>query len=214
MSQISVLDADKFTKRGEQAWIVDADISANAAIATSKIAQRVLSVYPIPMTAWRVHDALQTNLPGTAATDDLAVIGGTFGTAVPVIQTSDAKATSVTQRARCHLHVPSYYEAGETIILRFKAGMITTISDGTATLDAEVYLSDLYGAVNGSDLVTTAATTINSLTEADIDFTITGSGLSGGDELDVRITIAITDSATGTAVTGQIGSAALLCDTR
>lgn len=56
----------------------------------------------------------------------------------------------------------------------------------------------------GSDLVTTSATTINSLTAAAKEFAITPTGLVAGDELDVRVTIAITDGATATAVIGRI----------
>jgi hypothetical protein len=165
--------------------------------------------YKIQPTDWRVWDAFQTNLPGTAAADDLALIGGTFGSASPVLRTSDAKATTVTQYARCTFQLPAEYVAGQTVVLRLHCGMITTVSDGTATVDAVVYRSDDEAGI-GSDLCATAALTINSLTDANKDFTITAASLSPGDTLDVRVVIAITDAATGTAVIGQIGSAEFL----
>lgn len=175
-----------------------------------------LQPFPIPLTDFRVWDALQTLLPGTPATDDLALIGGTFGTATPSIRTEDLKAAGATnKRARFLVQLPWEYAAGETITLRFKAGMITTVAGTTATLDAEAFKlqADPDDAI-GSDLVTTAATTINSLTFADIDFVVNPSGLSPGDILDVRITMAINDGASATAVIGGLTSAKLLADVR
>jgi len=176
--------------------------------------QEQLAVFPIPWTWWRVHDAVQTNL-GTAASDDLGLIGGTFGTGVPSIQTGDLKAAGATTRyARCTIPMPVEYDAAADVVLRFNAGMITTVSDTTSTIDVEAYLSDKAAAVDGADLITTSATTINSLTYANKDFTVTSSSLEAGDLLDVRVAIAINDGATGTAVIGAIGAAYLLCDIR
>lgn len=160
-----------------------------------------VGVVPIAMTEFRVWDAQQTNLPGTAANDDLAIIGGTFGTAGPVLQTADAKTTTKTQYARCQVKVPSTYCDGATISVAINAGMVTTVSDGTATVDLEVYLN---GA--GSDICATAAQSINSLTAATKTFDITETAICAGDLLDIRVTLAVTDSASGTAVIGQINS--------
>lgn len=175
-----------------------------------------LQTFPIPLTDFRVWDAMQTNLPGTPATDDLGLVGGTFGTATPSIRTEDLKALGATnKRARVLVQLPWEYVAGQSVTLRFKAGMITTVSDTTATLDCEAYkLQDDPDDAIGSDLVTTAATTINSLVFANIDFVVTPSGLSPGDILDVRVTIAVSDGASATAVIGGITSCKLLCDVR
>ena len=67
---------------------------------------------------------------------------------------------------------------------------------------------------DGADKVTTAATTINSLTLTDKTYALSAGSLSPGDVLDVRITVAITDTATPTAVLGWIGGAWLQCDVR
>lgn len=182
------------------------------------LAMAELQPYPIPLTNFRVWDAMQTNLPGTPAADDLGLVGGTFGSATPSLRTEDLKAESVNptlNRARVLVQLPWDYVAGQSVTLRFKAGMITTVSDTTATLDCEAYkLQDDPDDAIGSDLVTTTATTINSLTFANIDFVVNPSSLSPGDILDVRITTAVNDGATGTAVIAGITSAKLMVDVR
>jgi hypothetical protein len=187
------------------------------AVAKSDIlALSELQPYPIPLTDFRVWDAMQTNLPGTPSADDLGLVGGTFGAATPSLRSEDLKAAGATnKRARVLVQLPWDYVAGQTIKLRFAAGMITTVADTTATLDCEAYKlqNDPDDAI-GSDLVSTAATTINSLTFANIDFTVTPTGLSPGDILDVRLTAAVNDGATGTAVIAGITSAKLLVDVR
>lgn len=177
----------------------------------NKLLQQDNEPLGIPVTALRVWDDLASLLPGTAAADDLALIEGTWGTDAPTVQTSDSKATSVTQYARVQIPLDDAYVLGQTMTLRIRAGMITTVSDGTATVDVECYVSDGDGGV-GSDLCSTAAQSCNSLTKANLDFTLDGAGLSRGDVLDVRIAIAITDSATGTAVIGEISAIELLRD--
>ena len=111
------------------------------------------------------------------------------------------------------LALPAEYDTGQTVTLRINGGMVTTVSDTTATVDVEAHESDGEGGV-GSDLCATAAQSINNLSFAQKDFSITPTGLSAGDLLDVRIAVAVDDSATGTAVIGSIGSIALLCDVR
>jgi hypothetical protein len=89
--------------------------------------------------------------------------------------------------------------------------MQTTIADTSCTADVECYESDKEASI-GSDLCTTAATSINSTTFADYDFTITASGLVSGDILDVRLTIACNDAATATAVIPTIGAVTFVLD--
>jgi hypothetical protein len=168
--------------------------------------------YKIPLTEWRVWDALATNLPGTPAADDLGLVGGTFGTASPAIQTGDLKAAGSTVRyARCQFVLPPEYVAAQSVTIRAHAGMVTTVSDGTATIDFQAYRSDDEAGI-GSDLVTTAATTINSLTEADKDFALTATTLNPGDTLDIRMAVTIADAATATAVVGNVGAVEVLLD--
>lgn len=201
--------------------IVAGDLRVNGAV-NPKIAKgnlillAELQAFPIPLTDFRVWDAMQTLLPGTPSADDLGLVGGTFGTATPSIRTEDLKALGATnKRARFLVQLPWEYVAGETVTLRFQAGMITTVAGTSATLDCEAYkLQDDPDDAIGSDLVTTSATSINSLTFASTDFVITPTSLSPGDILDVRVTIAVNDGASGTAVIAAITSAKLLADVR
>lgn len=178
------------------------------------IKQSPLVVFPIPLTDLRVWDAMQTNLPGTAATDDLALIGGTFGTAPPMIQAGDCKALGATSRyARAQVVVPGFYDAAETLTLVLSAGMKTTVADTSCVVDIECYRVDKVSGIS-ADLCATAAQSINSLTFADKTFTITAATIGPGDVLDVRITITCTDAATGTAVTPTIAGLDLVCDVK
>ena len=180
----------------------------------SSLIQETLQAYVIPPTAWRIHDAPQTVLSGTAANDDLAIAGTTFGTDVLYITAGDQKNnTSLNTRyARCIVHLPPEYVAGQSATIRASAGMGTTVASDAATIDFEAYLSDREAAVSGSDLVTTAAQSINSTTFADKDFTLTATSLVPGSALDIRMAIGVNDTATGTAVDAIVGEVALLLD--
>ena len=185
------------------------------AIPRSHLALDNLKAFRVPLTELRVHDAMQTLLPAAGVNDDLGLVGGTFGSGTPSAQTSDLKAAgATTQYARFQCPLPAEYADGETVVLRLHAGMLTTVADGSATIDIEAYLSDDEAGVSGADLCATAAQSINSLSVADKDFTITSGALSAGDTLDVRIAVTITDTATGTEVKGILGSIDRLCDCR
>lgn len=188
-------------------------IHPDAAITRAKFILESLAEFPILMTDLRVWDAIHTDLPGTAATDDLALIGGTFGTAAPQIRSFDFKATTTTARARGIVRMPAEYQAAETVNIRLRCGMVTTIADASCTVDIECYRQDADGGIS-ADLCTTAAQSINSLTKANKDFVITAATLLPGDQLDIRITVTGTDSATATAVIAAISKLSLLCDIR
>jgi len=184
-------------------------------VARSGLTQDTSQSYWLPWDGFRVWDAVATNLPATPASDDLGLIGGTWGTGVPSIQTGDLKAAgSTTRYARCQFQLPPEYVTGTGLVLRLHAGMITTIAGTAATVDVEVYKSGKEFLVSGSDLCATAATSINSTTLADKDFAITGTGLVAGDQLDIRIAILVNDAASGTNVIGCIGSAEILLSIR
>lgn len=149
----------------------------------------------LPITSFRVHDAFQTVLPGTASSDDLAVIGGTFGTAHPHLEGVDFGGTSTTAYARCIFALPANYVSGGAITLRIRAGMITSIADTSADFDAEVFRASGTAVAVGSDICATAAQSGNSLTYANLDFTITPTGCVAGDLLDIRLKVTGTDGA-------------------
>lgn len=161
------------------------------------------------MTTWNV---LNVPLPITAAADDLAVIGGTFLTNAPVLQTSDAKATTVTQKARFQYRVPDDYIPGDDAKVVCVAELITTIANGTATLDLEVARV----AAPGTDIQSTAAVDFKFApgTSTTCTFVLTATDLVPGEMLDCVFTVGITDSGTGTAVIGQITSAEFQLDSQ
>lgn len=169
--------------------------------------------FPIPLTSFRVWDAIQTVIPGTASSDDLALIGTSFGSVGPVISAGDLKAAGSTTRytRNPQVVVPECYDNGETLQIDIYAGMQTTVADVSCTVDVECYRLDKLGAI-GSDLCTTSAQSINSLTIAKKSFAINPASLSKGDILDVRITVACNDAASAGAVKPTIGGIDLVCD--
>lgn len=161
-----------------------------------------------PMT-WRVHDAPATLLPGTSASDDLGIYGNLSTPAAIVVSTGDVKTTSGTRYAAGRFVLPQEYKSGGAITFRFVAGMETTVASSSCSIDVEVFAGDGSGGL-GSDICTTGATTINSLTYATVDFTVTPTNRVAGDILYYRVAIAWNDSATVTAVTPTIDKAQVL----
>jgi hypothetical protein len=193
--------------------ITNYTIAGNADIATTKLAQRVLAESIVPLTQARTWNAVATNLPAAAADDDLGLVSGTWGTDPARITAGNVKTLgATTRRLYLAIPIPANYEDGQTIQLQIRAKMETTVADVSCTIDAEAYVG-ADGAV-GSDLVTTAAQSMNSLTAAAYTFTVNATGVDPGDLLEVRLSISSNDAATATAVTPAIYSIALLCDTR
>ena len=198
----------------QTASVTGAMLVPAAEILRSQLKQEALAVYPVNLANLRVHDAIATNLPASAATDDLGFDTGTFGTEAPHVTAGDLKAAGATTRyARFLVALPAEYDSAETVQIRVNTKMETTIADTTCTVDVEAYevASDL---TVGSDLCTTAAQDMNSTSAADKDFTISATSLLPGDVLDVRVAIACNDAATGTAVEPVISKIALLADVR
>lgn len=187
-------------------------VSATFAVSNQPI--RLLSLFPMPLQDARIHDAPASFLPTTPAADDLGLVIGTFGTNGVLVQTGDLKAAGATSMY-CRwpqVQVPHYIHPGQNSYVRLYAGMDTNPADTTATIDVEAYVTDGVGGVS-ADKCVTAAQDINSLTDANFDFDL-GTTLLAGDYLDVRVTIAVNDGATGTAVIGNLGRAYLACDVR
>lgn len=193
-------------------WLTNGMIATTAAIDRDAMEQNALAQFVIPLHAWRIWDAYDQDLNGGAASDDLGLVNGTFGTAHSRIEAGDLKAAGATTRyARTMVALPPEYDDGGSIQLRFHAAMVTTVADNSCTLDVEAYKCDEDGTLS-ADLCTTAATSINSVTWADYDFVITESSRVSGEILDVRIAIACNDGATGTEVLPAIGATKLLVD--
>lgn len=156
---------------------------------------------------WRVHDAPGTHI-GAAGNDDLGV-ASTFGTDAPTVQAGDVGATSSTRYARQVIKLPDDYAPGSPLTLRALAAMLTTVADGSCTLDFQVYKIVGDGTI-GSDLCSTAAQSMNSLTAANLDFVITPTGLQPGDQLDVRMAIAYVDSGDAGVMIPEVADVSLV----
>ena len=189
----------------------NAAIAANCGITKAKHAQVANAVFPIPVHALRVWDSWQ-QLPAAAGTDDLGCIAGTWGTAVPHIESSDSGETSVTQYAGFEFTLPDHYDDAQSITVRIPAVM-GVVTDTTATVDVECYLSDGNSLKSGSDICATAATSIKFAAWDDYDFTITATSRAPGDKLFFRIAVALVDSGTVAAgVTAKLGDIEVLLD--
>lgn len=189
------------------------DIAGNANISPGKMGQRVLAESVVPVHSFRVWDAVQTNPPGTASADDLGLVTGTWGTNPVRLTGGDMKALGATTRyVYFSIPIPANYDDGETIQVRIRAKMETTVADVSCAVDLVAYVGSS-GAL-GSDLVTTSAQSMNSLTAANYDFTINGASVEPGDLIECRLAIACNDAASATAVTPAVYKVSLLCDTR
>lgn len=156
-------------------------------------------------TPTSARGAITVLLTPAPSADDLRVTTGTFGSAPTYISSGDLKnAGSTTRYARTFLRLPADYVAGQALTLRAVAGMVTTIASVAATVDFEVWRVDLDGTLGAADLCATNALSINNLTAANKDFTITPTTLGPGDLLDVRMAVTVNDSGTGTAVIGAV----------
>lgn len=176
-----------------------------------KLIQEALVPIPIPLTScriWNNYALLLTNNPNN---DDLGIAQGTSGTDAPTIQSDDAGGATVAQKLGLQFVLPTEYDDGKDIQLRIRAGMITTISDGTATVDVQAYLHDGDGSVAG-DACTTAAQSINNLSKANKDFVITPTGVVSGDTFDVVVTVTIIDSGNAGVMLGEISRIDKLLD--
>lgn len=192
------------------ATVTAAMMAPNANIASTQLAERALQAIPIPPEAWRIHDSMQP-LPATSSGDDLGLYPGTHLTTPALIRTEDLKAAgATTKRARCQVMLPYNYVAAGDVKIRANALMITTIADATCTIDFAA--GEITGATSSADLVTTGATSMNSVTAANKDFDLTATGLGPGDWLDIVMTIICTDAATVTAVIAAVSKTYLLCD--
>ena len=186
-------------------------VTATTGLNRSQLIQTANAAYAIPLTSCRVHDALHTLLPGTAANDDMALITGTPGTDAPTLQGVDFGGTTSDEKCAFIWTVPVEYDSGESITVRVRCGVLTTIADTSLTIDCECWKQDGDGAV-GSDLCTTAAQSCNSTTVANKDFTITPTGIVAGDTLIFRLSFAGTDSGNLGVMIPEIQSVKVLAD--
>jgi len=165
----------------------------------------------VPLSRFRAHDNFRQVLPGTASADDMGLNTGTPGTDAPTLRSVDFGGGSSDEKSGFEVLLPHNYQSGGPIVVRAHAGMLTTISDGTATLDCELW-RDIGDGTVGSDLCATAAQSINSLTLADIDFSITTTTLIAGDRIICRLSFAGSDTGNAGVMVSTITRVQLLID--
>lgn len=176
----------------------------------------------IPFSAFRVFDNTAALLPVAGATDDLGQVNGTLGTNAPSLQTEDLSeegGNPTLNKAYFEFVLPPSYVAGSTVSLRLHAGMLTTVADDTATLDAACWTPD-YANDDGTvstDLVAEAAQSINNLVLADKTFTIdddlAGHVFAPGTLVQCLLTTSVSDGVAGTAVIAIIRKVDILIST-
>ena len=163
----------------------------------------------LPLTSAKTWDALATPLPAAQSADDMAIITGTPGTDAPTLQADDPGGTTSTAYAAFEFVIPQSYRSGGAVTVRAKAGVLTTVSDTTLTLDCSCWKDAGTGLV-GEDLCTTTLQSINSLTPANMDFIITPTGFVAGDRLIIQFVIAGEDSGNAGTITPEISNVSVL----
>ena len=194
--------------------ITDQTIAPTAAIDATKMAQRALQKFNIPWSYFRVWDAYHLLPVSTAAADDLALITGTWLTNAASLNAGSVQNTNSIRRIGFMVPIPDNYQDGETVTLRIRAGMVTTIASASCTVDVEAIVRTGTGSAASADLVTTAAQGMNSLTAGDYDFQLNPALIDPGMLLEVRLSISYNDVATGTNVIPTIYAVDMLVDTR
>ena len=189
--------------------IVNGDVSASAAIVRSKLAQEDLARYTVPLDSLKKEDMV-TPLPTAGDATNLGLVAGTHGTASPYLEGTGANNNSKTETARFTFVLPPEYVAGETVTLRLHS-RVDVVAATSATVDVECYEATGEAGVS-ADLCATAATTINSASWADKDFTITPTALTNGDTLDVQLTTVVNDGGGGGTCKANIGLVQFLLD--
>jgi hypothetical protein len=179
----------------------------------AQLVQEDLAIHDIPLESCR--NAENPPVPLTIAVGTLCGLRrAAFGTNGLAIITIDQKSNGVVTYSYFTFskRLPPEYVAGETVQVAIAAGCDTTVADTSATVDLEAHLRHATAGTVGSDLCTTAAQDIRSTTLAAKTFTINPAGLTAGDCLECRVTFAIRDNATITAVYGIVTNLTLLCD--
>lgn len=182
--------------------------SITGTVARSNLVQDDLQPYPIANEAWYLWDStIHAPLGATAlSADDLIYTLGTLATSEPVLTGTDFGGSNATQKARIRVVIPAEYVAGQAITLRASAFTGTTVADTSSTIDFNVYRA----AAPTVDICATAAQSINALTAANKDFTLTPTNCVPGDVLDILMTYAGVDGGNLGVIVPTINSVVLL----
>lgn len=176
---------------------------SNAILETSQIIR-------VPLIDFKMTTGILSS--GTPSAGEFGRSVGGWSTGGYRMITETANGNTKTDRTMVRFALPQNYEDGEDIVVRVRARTSPT-ANTTATIDMQAYKSNEEGGA-GSDLNGTAAQACNSATWADYSFTIDGTTLAAGDELELWIEMIINDSGGTSSAIGHIGSVELLTSTR
>lgn len=193
--------------------LTNSSISPTADIARSKLAQDANKTYTIPIHAFRYWNNMALVLPAVAVDDEMGIVTGTPGTDVPTLQGVDFGGVATDEKCAFEFCLPAEYDAGQSVTVRLRAAMLTTVADAATTVDVECFKSNRDGLA-GIDLCSTAAQSINSLTPANLDFTITPTGFAAGDRLVIILAFAGSDTGNLGVMIPEISQVEILLDVR
>lgn len=176
----------------------------------ASLVQETGKEYYLPLELARRHDHPALQLPETPADDDFGIVAGTFGSNTMTLKTADFKTAGASSiYARWSFEFPVEYVTGQAASIKCRASM-SAVADTSATIDWEAFITDGQGGVVGSDIVTTAATDVNSATAADYTFSLDPTALLAGTWIEIRLKVTITDAAGGSPVICTVGKPRLL----
>jgi hypothetical protein len=181
-------------------------------ILRSDMLQENLVVNAVPWSSFRRFDVHGDNLPEGATSDDLGLLAGAAGSASPMLVSTTASGTTITQKCRFEFVLPAEYIAAGRVYIRLHS-RVQVVANVSATVDVNAYEANSEGGMS-ADLCITSATTINSVTWADQTFILTATALDVGSRLDVLLTVAVNDTGAANAAIANIGSVDVLCDTK
>jgi hypothetical protein len=160
----------------------------------------------MPATPLKLTDALSDDT-GTATHDG----GGatphtpTIDTNAIVLRGTAADSNTATDISYFEMNLPPEYVAGEDVIVTAYAELVGTGTVGaTKTIDFSVYRQSTAGAV-GADICATAAQALADANAAKA-FTVTGTTLSPGDKLILKMTTAVQETVGDNTLLAQINA--------
>lgn len=162
-----------------------------------------VSEFPINITNWFSHLGAPLGVVEATGTFNYRV-----GTDVMTIESRIANNETDVSEMKAQVSLPANYIPGTSITVRIPVKLFGAGTDNGSTIDLEAFKITA-GAI-GSDICATAAQTLTTAW-VNYDFTITPTGLTGGDELSLVLTGSIIESATAD-LQAEIAKISLWCN--
>lgn len=157
----------------------------------------------LPLTLFKLVTG--TTLPA-AATTNVFGYSITLGTSDYLIGEA-AQGNTKTDTAIYDLIIPETYVAGQNLIITVNANLTGTGTNNASTVAVLAYLNNNDGT-QGANISATSATAITA-GGADVPFTITGTTLTAGAKLTLKLTTATIESGNSNTITARVGSVRL-----